>query len=126
MKCLKKGRDSGGLFLSTLAWNWPEKCPIREIYEHLNWLEEKIKRALAKSLSVSHDRPPPNTDAHAQQLMHLEAEARGFRETIAQGCVSGLKESRKELLQNLASYKKTLAQMTNRGKMMTPEKKMPS
>jgi hypothetical protein len=52
--------------------------------------------------------PPVSTDG-TQQLVHLEAGARGLPEVVTRGFTSGMKETRKQLLQNLDRYKIALS-----------------
>jgi hypothetical protein len=74
------------------------------IKETISWLKEKANRVKAKLLRVGHNHPAKGTDANAQQLVHLEAGARGLREDITQGFLSGVKEAKEELLQNFGRY----------------------
>jgi hypothetical protein len=69
--------------------------------EQISWLKEEANRAKANPLSIEHDYPTINTDAHTQQLMPLEAGSRGLREAQNRGFVSRVKEAKKELLQTL-------------------------
>ncbi len=60
----------------------------REIKE-----QDEANRAQAKPFTVGNSRPSSDTDMHAQQqLKHLEAKARGLRETIAGDFLSRVKK----------------------------------
>jgi hypothetical protein len=74
------------------------------IKEMISWLKEKANRVKAKLLRVGHNHPTKGTDADAQQLVHLEAGARGLREDITKASCLGWKEAKEELLENFGRY----------------------